>query len=513
LHNVSILHFGLVFFAASLALVMPASAMPAESLPKVSPDTGSAQDVRYISRLFATPQLPEAEQWKTTFEMRQNPYKSDAPEFLLQRAEYRAHGLSLMSEMGDLVIHETPYTAQDLARRGGKMTVVSGNLSNEFRLSTFAATGSGPRESMLTGASAEVSLMKERARFKTLYIGGREILSPAGTPGLYREKNGSVLGVSAILEPVKDLLTIEAEMDYAVLDHDSRDNAASVGDTAYHVKARGASGPYRYAATFERVGPEYQLIDGNGPYNDSEGFRLEMGAGFQHHALDINLSRYNDNLDNDIFYPRLYRYQGNIDYTFKGIQSLPMGVQYGKTVVDSDREPAGSGPQASEADTFSGKVNYLTGKWNLGMKASYLQRKNKVLDQQEMDATTIAFSPKVITGPVTITPDLSLKRSHFFRERHQAETCGINMGIRGNGEFDYEVRGGYRKEWHGSPSSGRDSIGASVRMGYPLGKFLKRVSKPSLRLKGEYRDTMDRTAEIRNSSYSFLITVDGSSFL
>ena len=130
MHNVSILHFGLVFFAASLALVMPASAMPAESLPKVSPDTGSAQDVRYISRLFATPQLPEAEQWKTTFEMRQNPYKSDAPEFLLQRAEYRAHGLSLMSEMGDLVIHETPYTAQDLARRGGKMTVVSGNLSN-----------------------------------------------------------------------------------------------------------------------------------------------------------------------------------------------------------------------------------------------------------------------------------------------------------------------------------------------------------------------------------------------
>ena len=465
------------------------------------------------------PAARESGRWKTDFSSRQQARSgNNLPVFVMQRGEYSGNGLSLLAEMGDIRILETPYAMPEISGKGGRFAVAAENSGSALKMQTFASSGGGVNGSdgLLVGATGEISLLAESARFKTLYLSGRQALRPGARPSEYGERKGDVLGLVAILEPFKGRLAAEAELDFVLFDFDSADEADAVRDSACRVKIGGEWGRYRYNALYERTGPNYRLMGGKGPKRDTEGVSLGLETAFRLHAFDLKLSRYHNNTENNELYPRLYKYEGLVDYSFNAIETLPVGLRYRKTFVDSSREPYGYLAKDSEEDAVSGRVNFLTGKWDLGLLASFSQRTDRLSEEREATATTFTFLPKFAAGPVTVSPDFSVKRSMDFPNSLRSEQFAVSLGINGSAlekKVDYEIKGGFKKERIGLVASRRETFGANLKTGYPFTTLFKSILQPSLGIKGEYNGTSDRFSDGRNNAFSLLFSVEGNSFL
>ncbi|OGU06606.1 MAG: hypothetical protein A2075_08460 [Geobacteraceae bacterium GWC2_58_44] len=496
----------------------------ATALEPSSSDSSSSKPETQELSLGSDPRLvlpyaaPGKERWKSDFTSRPAQSMENVPAFLNQRGEYSVNGLSLRAEMGDLRISETPNTVQELSRRGGRLALEAGNADTALRLQTFASSGlnGSGSDALLVGATGEISLLAESARFKTIYLSGREALQPGAKPSDYRERRGDVLGLVAVLEPFKGRLAAEAELDFALFDTDSADEAGAVMDSACRVKVGGEWARYRYNALYERTGPDYRLMGGQGPKRDSEGLSLGVETSFNIHAFDLRLSRHHNNTGNNELHPRLYRYEGLLDYTLKAIETLPLGLRYRKSFGESAREPAGYLAKESEEDAVSGRVNYLAGKWDLGLLASFSQRTDRIRAERESTAATLAFLPKFAAGPVTVAPDFSVRRSMDFPTSLRTDQYAVSLGINGSAlekKLDYELKGGFKKEWAGLANHRKETLGAKVKAAYPFASLFKSAWQPSIGIRGEYNGSSDRLSDRRSNAFSLLFSVEGRSLL
>lgn len=455
----------------------------------------------------------EPSRWKVNFDSRE---KRDlpgltAPGFMNQRGEYRGGRFKLHAEMGDLLVRETPHTLPELSRKGGRLALQSGDAGNSLRLETFAMPTQGSdSDTLLVGATGELSLLADSARFKTIYLSETESHHPFGKRSDSGARKGSVLGFVTVLEPFPGKLAAEAEVDFALIDPDAADDAAALRDRAYRVKVGGALQNYSYSALYEATGPEYRAIAGYQPKRDREGMAWNLAADFQRHTLGVNLSRYNDNTGNSELYPRLYRYEGALDYAFKGIAGLPLGLQYRKTLLESIREPAGVAPRQADSDTVSGKMNLLARNWDFGFRGNYMQRNDRLLEVREMAATTLAFSPKFTAGTVVVAPAFSVGRSTNYLAKLEKETLAVNLDVTGGliGKFlDYELRSGFTKE-RNSALTGKETIGAKVKLSCNLKNFLDKALMPSVAVKGEYNRSVFAQSLSSRSDYALLLLID-----
>lgn len=453
--------------------------------------------------------------WKLNFS---TPLEESGKGGSLQRGEYLGKGYGLSAEIGDLRIGGRRNTAQAVPGRGGRLAVSSGNAGNAVRLETFAANtvnGTGS-EGLLAGATGEISLLAESARLKTTFLTGSETLITAGKPFAPGQRIGNLLGLTAVLDPLKGKLSAEGEIDFTVFDRNTTDGAAALRDSACRLQVGGAWDRYKYSALYERTGPSYHLPGGSGPRRDWEGVAFAVQTGFQLHAVDLKLSRYNNNTDKSALYPRLYRYEGFLDYTYRGIEELPLGLQYRKTQLDSTSEPAGFAARDSDEDAVSGRVSYLAGKWELGLHAGLSQRTDRLKDEREATAATFSLLPKFAAGPVTVAPDLWFKRSKDFAAGLRTDQYALNLGITGSlleRKLNYELNGGFKKEWAALAGYGRQTLGARVKAGYPLANLFRGVNKTSLGVLGEYKGISTRTFEQRSRDFSLLFSVERVSFL
>jgi len=495
--------------APPLPATVASAAAQAPPLREAAAAGDADAGVRLLSGSAAVP----AEPWKKefTFTPSSDPVQY-APAHLVQRGEFRVKGMSLLAEMGDIRISETSNTIHDHSRRGGRLALETGNSGNALRLGTFASSGAGPAEGMLLGATAEMSLLAESARFKTIYLSERQALQPGVKPAEFGERRGDVLGFVAVLEPFQGKLGAEAELDLAVYDPDSADEAAAYRDTTCRLKVAGEWGRYRYQALYERTGPDYRLMGGKGPRRDSEGVSLGLETSFRVHALDLKLSRYHNNTEQSPLYPRVNRYEGSLDYSLKAFEALPLGVRYRKTFIDSEREPLGYLPREAEEDAVSGRVNYLAGRWDLGLLASYWQRTDRIREAREASAATLAFLPKFAAGPWTVAPDFSLKRSMDFATSLRTDQYAVGLGVNGSAlekRVDYELRGGFQRESSGVAASWKQTLGANLRAFYPLVNLFKSSWQPTIGLRGEYSAASDTSA----GALSLVLSVEGRSLL
>lgn len=441
-----------------------------------------------------------------------------APSSFLQRGEYGGSGFGLFAEMGDLRIGQTLNTAQEISGRGGRFGFLTGSSGNRARFETFAAgaAGGGSQDDMLVGATGELSLLGESARFKTIYLSGRQSLDRDGRWPDTGAKRGDVLGLVAVFAPFDGKVSAEAEIDYSVFDGNTADAHSAVRDSACRLKLGGGWGRSRYTALYERTGAQYRLMGNRGPARDSEGVSLGVATSVLLHAFDFKLSRYNNNTDKSELYPRLYRYEGFVDYRFSGFKGVPLALQYKKTLIDSANEPLGYLPKEVEEDAVSGQMNYLAGKWDLGLRGVLSQRTNKLYRQRETATHTLGFLPRFNAGPVKVTPDFSVKRVTEFASHLRTDHYAVDLGLNGSlleSRLDYEVKGGFKRETTGVARTGRQVVGAKVKAAYPLARFFKWSSNPSLGIKGEYKGIDNRSYDRRESDFSLLISLDGGKFL
>ena len=441
-----------------------------------------------------------------------------APSYLLQRGEYGGSGFGVFAEMGDIRINQTLNTVQEISGRGGRFGFLTGSSGNSARFETFAAAGANgdSHDHTLVGATGELSLMGDSARFKTIFLSGRQSLDTEGRWPDSGAKKGDVLGLVAVFNPFDGRVSAEAEVDYSVFDGNTADANAAVHDSAYRLKLGGGWGRSRYTALYERTGPQYRLMSGQGPARDSEGVSLGVATSLQQHALDFKLSRYNNNTENDELYPRLYRYEGFVDYRFKGFKAVPLALQYRKTFIDSTKEPLGYLPKEVEEDAVSGEMNLLAGKWDLGVRGTLSQRTDKLRQQRETATHLVGFRPKFVAGQVKVAPDFSVKRVTQFPSNLRTDHYAVDLGLNGSlmeSRLDYEVKGGFKRETTGVPGTGRQVIGAKVKAAYPLSRFFKWSRASSLGIKGEYKGVDNRAYDRRESDFSLLISLDGGKFM
>ena len=106
----------------------------------------------------------------------------------LFQAKYNGSKINFLAETGDVTIDETPNTVTGLARRGGNLVFESKDLN--LKLRTFdvkseqlfgfvggPGLGTTPNDHIM-GASADLGIISDKLRFRTIYVRGgeREIL-------------------------------------------------------------------------------------------------------------------------------------------------------------------------------------------------------------------------------------------------------------------------------------------------------------------------------------------------
>ncbi|WP_246037873.1 hypothetical protein [Geomonas terrae] len=442
--------------------------------------------------------------------------RQNRPSFVLQRGEYGGSGFKVLAEMGDLHLTETGNTLLDARGRGGRFSLLTGSAGNRATFKTFAASGAlhpGP-EDTLVGATGELSLLDDSALFKTIFVSGRSSLDREGRWPTAGAKRGDVVGFVARLEPVRGKLAAEAEYDYSVYDANTADPGSALRDSACRFKMTGDWGRSRYMALYERTGPRYRLM-GDGPERDREGGSFGVATALELHDLDVRLSRYNDNTERDPLNPRLYRYEGVVDYKFKGFKTLPLALQYRKTFIDSTKEPVGYAPKDVAEDAVSGQANLLAGRWDLGLRGGVTQRTDRIKQQRELSTASVGFFPKFSAANFTLFPDLYMKRTNDYAADQRTDQYAVNLGVTGNlleKRLDYEVKGGFKRESTGV-GTGREVLGAKVKALYPLAGLFKWTRSPSLGIKGEFNGINNLTEDRRENDFSLLISLDGGSFL
>ncbi|MBJ6748962.1 hypothetical protein [Geomonas anaerohicana] len=508
-------------FAEPVAPVVPttpaASVAPAASLAEHSP-----QPDIFPLLLPGLPLAPAAvppgvrTEFRAEFPIEPwNGVRAADPTFVLQRGEYDGSSYKFFAEMGDLKLQQTRNTLQEVHGRGGHFSLLTGNSGNRAVVETFAASRGGGGDDTLVGATGELSLLDESARFKTIFLSGRKSLDREGRWPTAGARRGDVVGLVAQLEPLKGVVAAEAEYDYSSYDANTADPTSPLRDSAYRLKLSGGLGASRYTALYERTGPRYRLMN-DGPARDRQGGSFGVETAIAAHVFDVKLSRYNDNLDNDPLAPRLYRYEGVFDYRFKGVRELPLALQYKKSFIDSTKEPLGSLPKDVAEDAVSGQVNYLAGSWDLGLRGGMSQRTDRLRQQRELTTTSVGFLPKFSAGSFTVAPDLSLKRVVDFSAAQRTDQYAVNLGLSGKlleQRLDYEIKGGYKRECTGVPGTGREVLGAKLKAVYPLARFFNWTRQPSLGVKGEYNEVNNWTEDRRENNFSLLISLDGGSFL
>jgi len=444
--------------------------------------------------------------------------------FLL-KGKYNGEKFTFSSELGDVTIDETENTVKGLARRGGKWVFESKDL--HLTLSAFSVKGDeviGFKGGMgigtntndhIMGASGEVSLFSDKVKFKTVYAkGGMEGTSsvnsssgtstteseektPLGTSSTDSKQKGEVLGFNFKTDFLKGKLATEAELDFSKFDADNTDNSPAERDKAYRLKASGKWGKFNYEGFYEYFGPNYEVIGNQGLDKDKEGFTLKAGADFEKHVLNLSLSRYNDNVEKDREYCRVYTHKGEIEYKFNQFKELPIVLNYQRSQEKSAMEPSDTSPTKKDTDTLTGKINYIKGKLDIGLQTVYSFQNDRTSENDDTTAVTYTFTPKYTLDPFSITPSLSFNRSRAHLTSVNTDTYTTTLDLSGKlfkKRLSYEFAGTYTLLRASDDSTKEDTLNTSFKVSYLLFKDLWGFLNPSVGFRGLYNRTNDRVA-------------------
>lgn len=444
-------------------------------------------------------------------------------DYLLQ-GKYSRDEFQFLTEIGDIQINETNNTVQGLARRGGRFSLQYKDLNlNTFVVNSKQVFGfrnvrdgigiDGTLDDHIMGVSAEAGFFDNKVSFKTIYVTGGE---EGSSFGIFTEgggNKGDALGFVLKTDFLNQKLTTEAELDFSEFDPDISDEFSSESDSAYKLKAEGYYSKYNYGVVYEYMGPDYEVIGNQGLQKNREGFTLNGGANFQIHSINLFFSRYNDNVKKDNLYPRLYIYQGMIDYSFNKFQSLPMGLSYQKSIIDSTMEPELTLPLRTDSDTLSGRINYMKDKWNLGLQVSHSIQDDREDTGNDTTTTTYTFTSSYSLEHFSIFPGVSFNRSTFQAAEIRTDTYTANLDIRGDafkGNLTYGIAGTYNRTKSSDGSMEIDTINTSFEVAYLLGKKLLDFLNPTAGIRGLYNKTNDNVYGMENDEFTLLLVLSTS---
>ncbi len=342
------------------------------------PDSSSIPDSKLEGNIRSDTMVKDKE-WQFTFNTNLRFLEQSTPVLSPQRKgfdvanwiftnTYTKENLILKTAIGDVQINETPYSVNNLARRGGSFNlqyndIYSLNLFSLKSQQVFGLKGGtgikGTADDNILGVSGSVKLFDKKVEFKTVYVTGGEQGSSFGIWTTTGAKKGDVLAFVLTSDFFQNKLKTEFEMGISKFDPDTSDEFAKKSDRAYRVKIGGFLDRFHYDAMYEYIGRDYGVVGSQMIQKDKEGLSFRGGVNLDFHAINFMLSRYNDNVKSDELFPKVINYQGNLDYSFNKIPNLPIGIGYQKGIQDSTKEPSGSTQLKLHTDTIIGTILLL----------------------------------------------------------------------------------------------------------------------------------------------------------
>jgi len=430
----------------------------------------------------------------------------------LLQAKYNDTDVSFLAELGDVYINETQSTVYGLARKGGRLSlgykdvflnafVVNGLQTFGYRVFTEDLGIEGRTDDHIMGASGQVNLFSDKVKFKTVYVKGGEPADSFGVSSIGGNRQGEVLGFALMTEIIPQKLNLDAEIDFSKFDEDTSDEFSAEDDKSYSIRASGNAGKFNYSALYEYVGPEYEVIGNMGFPKDREGFLLTGGANFRYHSINLLFSRYNDNVKLDDLYPRATTYQGSIDYAFNGIQSMPIGINYSKSILDTSHEPEFYSPLRIDTDAISARINYIKRPFDLGFQASYSIQNDRTSSGNDTSSQTYTFIPAYYGAHISIAPSFSYNSSKYDLSDVRIDTYTANLDIRGDlfmRKFTYAFAGTYNTTKSSDDMTDLDTYNMNLTLQYLLARNLWGFLNPSVGIRGQYNKIDDRVYGNKN---------------
>ena len=410
--------------------------------------------------------------------------------------------LKFKASLGDVQVNETPYTVAGLARRGGVFNLEYDN----FQINMFSVKGVqvlGLRgvgvdfdtDDHILGVSGGVNLFDKKVMFKTIYVTGGQPGNSFGISTTQGPQKGDVLGFLLTSDLLENKVRTEFEFDLSKFDPDTSDEFKSKSDRAYRLKVGGNLGVYYYDAMYEYIGRDYAVVGNQGLPKDREGASIMNGLNLGVHAINLTLSRYNDNVKGDELFPRILNYQGGLDYSFNGIPKLPMGINYQKSMQNSTREPSGTNPLDLHADTVSGRVNYTLDKIHLGFLASYSLLDDRTPASNDTTAINYTFTSSYNIPTITVSPSFSLNQSNIHVTDVRTDTYTINLDLRTRffrERLTFDVGGTYNIIKADNGSTDSRNLNTNFRLAYNVKEFFKGLMNPTIALRGAYMKITDK---------------------
>jgi hypothetical protein len=202
--------------------------------------------------------------------------------------------------------------------------------------------------------------------------------------------------------------------------------------------------------------------------------------------------------------PKIYTYQGGIDYSFNKFQSLPMGLSYQRTHVQSKNELEGTPPTGIRTNNFSGRINFVKDAWNLGLNVNLANQDNQYNDASNNRSITLTLTPSYSAEYFSVTPSLSFNRLSYDYTKVQTDTYTANLSIRGsllNKKLDYEMAYTVNRVESSDDSMWSETKNFSFRTGYLLAKYFAGLVNPTIGIRGNYNESHDRTVDNRKDSF------------
>ncbi len=434
---------------------------------------------------------------------------------------YQGDQSRLVSEIGDVQINETSSTVFGLARRGGAVSMDYKDVNLKgFMVMSDQVFGlknglgiEGSSHDHIMGISSGVNLFSNKANLKTIYVQGGE---PSSSFGLWTTDGGTkgeVLGLALTSELIEQKLGLETELDFSEYDPDTSDEFAAENDKNYRLRSTTNYDRYSLDALYEYVGAQYAVVGNQGFQKDREGIALSGTAYFDIHTFLLAISRYNDNVEDDSLYPRIYSYQGTLDYNFTKFPSLPMGLTWEKSIQDSKNEPEYTPSLRLDTDTLMGRINYFKGAWNYGFQAAYSFMNDKTLEGNDNTNWTLSFIPTYFSERFSLSPSFSYNRSKLHLIDVNTDTYTIGLDMRGDfipNKLTYEVAGTFNLIKADDDSSDQDTYSANLRLAYQLGEKYGGLINPTLALRGIYNSSKDRIYHQENEELVFIFVFSNS---
>ena len=452
----------------------------------------------------------------------------------LMTGTYQKDSLKLQASVGDVQVTETSNTI-NLNRKGGLVQfdydIFQFRVFNIKGQQTYGirdgGIGIGTGDNIL-GASAGVKLFERKVEFRTIYLTGEGSdnnaavitvlpapgtpLNPFGTSNQPGNKKGEVVGFLLTSDFFQNKMKTEFEVDLSKYDPDTSDEFGPQNDSAGLARAYGVLGEhYNYDAKYEYFGKNYATLGNLGASRDRQGVSVSQGLNINKHSFLLALSGAHDNVTSDPLFAKIYQYAGGLNYTFNGIQNLPIGLGYQKTLQESHEDPTGIQSMNTMTDTLSASISYTTGTFLLGFSALYSILDDRTINDADTTTATVTFTPTYTSPDLSVSPMFSWNSSknETLNVRTDSYTGGLNVLSKFGDCLSFDLGATYTISMADNNSVDTSQINATANLSYSLKwDYVKKVN-PVVALRNTYVKTTDKvnpSADSDNYGLSLVIT-------